>query len=318
MVKVTYLSLKAPHIGHLVWLRALKALGHEVKVASIYDLRSAFLSRGDILVTEGVRPTVFGSLQRGFYKCWASVACSPSILNPLISKIYSLPDLVVAVSSLVRDLVKNKAVVLYPAPPELEALLNIEVTYNIKKPWICFSGAFIPIKGVHLIPEIAYKLSKEGVRASFILAGGTEREPLGRLITSRARVLGVEDYIKIVGTLPRIEVLKLLSNCSIYLQPSLFDSFPISVAEAMALGAVPVVTRYVGSRDLVMLVNESLIREPNPEDIARVLISLLTDFRLLKEYSHLSKTVVKEMLSFKSTLDRVKDLVEICLSGRGR
>jgi glycosyltransferase involved in cell wall biosynthesis len=318
MVKVTYLSLKAPHVGHLVWLRALKALGHEVKVASIYDLRRAFLSHGDILVTEGVRSTVFGSLQRVFYRCWASVVCSPSILNPLISELLTLPDLVVAVSSLVRDLVKNKAVVLYPTPPELEALLNIEVTYDIKKPWICFSGAFIPIKGAHLVPEIAYKLKKEGVRASFILAGGTEREPLGRLITSRARMLGVEDYIKIVGTLPRIEIFKLLSNCSIYLQPSLFDSFPISVIEAMVLGAVPVITKYVGSRDLVMLVNESLIREPNPEDIARALISLLTDFRLLKEYSNLSKTVVKEALSFKSTLDRVRDFVETCLSRRDR
>jgi glycosyltransferase involved in cell wall biosynthesis len=314
MVKITYLSLKTPHIGHLVWLKAFKALGYDVNVVSIYSLSSVLLDRGDILVTEGVRPTISGILRGGLYKCWASVAASPSILNPLINKLYTLTDLVIAVSSLVKGLVKNRAVVLYPVPPELEALLSIEVVHDVKKPWICFSGALIPIKGFHLIPEIAYELRKENIRASIILIGDTRGKPLEQLIVNKARRLEVEDYIKIVGILPRIKVFKLLSSCSIYLQPSLFDAFPISVAEAMALGAVPVVTKYVGSRDLVTLVDRLLIREIDPKDIARALIFLLTDPRVLKEYSQLSKVAVREVLSYKSTLDRVRDFVEVCLN----
>ena len=313
MVKITYLSLKTPHVGHLVWLKAFKALGYDVNVVSIYSLSSVLLDRGDILVTEGVRPTISGILRGGLYKCWASVAASPSILNPLINKLYTLTDLVIAVSSLVKGLVKNRAVVLYPVPPELEAMLSIEVVHDVKKPWICFSGAFIPTKGVHLIPEIAYELRKENIRASFILIGDTKK-PLEQLIVNKARRLEVEDYIEIVGFLPRIKVFKLLSSCSIYLQPSLFDAFPISVAEAMALGAVPVVTKYVGSRDLVTLVDRLLVREIDPKDIARALIFLLTDPRVLKGYSQLSKVAVREVLSYKSTLDRVRDFVEVCLN----
>jgi glycosyltransferase involved in cell wall biosynthesis len=313
MVKVTYLSLKAPHIGHLVWLRALKALGHEVKVASIYDLRSAFLSRGDILVTEGVRPTIFGSLQRGFYRCWASVACSPSILNPLINKIYSLPDLVIAVSSLVKDLVKNKAVVLYPAPPELETLLQFNVDHK-EKSWVCYSGSFIPVKGVHIIPDIAYKLRREGIKVQFILAGGTEEEPLARLILSKAEKLGVKDYIKIAGVLSRVKLFELLSKCSTYLQPSLFDAGPISLVEAMALGVVPVVTKYVGFKDIVRHINPLLIRSLDPNDIAQILMTLLLNDELLREYSTLSRTTVQDILSFESILNNVEQLVEECQS----
>jgi glycosyltransferase involved in cell wall biosynthesis len=318
MVKVIYLSLRTPHVGHVVWLKALKTLGHDVKTASLYTLRGIPVSRGDILLTEGTRPTVFGSLQRTLYKCWASAAISPSILNPLINEIYSLPDLVVAVSSLVKDLIGNRTVILYPAPPELEYLLNVELTFDVKKPWICFTGVLSPIKGVHLIPTIAYQLSREGVKASFIIAGGTEREALGQSILSRAESLGVRDYIKIVGTLPRVEVFKLLRKCSIYLQPSLFDAFSISVIEAMALGVLPVVTKNVGSRDLVMRVSNSLIRKPNPQDIAKALIALLTDSGLLREYSYLSRTVVGEELSFKSTLERVRSFVEACSNAGNR
>jgi glycosyltransferase involved in cell wall biosynthesis len=314
MVKITYLSLKAPHIGHLVWLRALKALGQDVNVVSIYNLNGSLLDRGDILVTEGVKPTIFGTLWRGFYKCWASVAYSPSILSPSINKLYNFPDFVIAVSSMVKELINNKTMVLYPTPPELETILGVELIHKDKKPWICFSGVLIPIKGVHLIPEIAYELRKENIKASFILAGGTELEPMGQLIVNRARIFGVEDRIKIIGILPRIEMLKLFRSCSIYIQPSLFDAFPISVVEAMASGAVPVVTKNVGSRDLVKLVDGSLIRELDPKDIANALISLLTDPGLLKDYSYLSKIVVKETLSFKLTLNKAGEFVEACLN----
>ncbi len=320
MVKIIYLSLRTPHIGHLIWLKALKALGHDIKIVSIYNLSLSenILTYGDILITEGVRPTILGSLRKGLHRCWASVANSPSIINSLINKLYTLPDIVIAVSNLVKDLVRNKVIVLYPVPPELETLLNIKTVHDVKRPWICFSGVFIPIKGVYLIPEIAYELKKEGVNALFVLAGGSERDPLGQIIINKARRLRVEDHIKILGFIPRIEMLKLLTNCSIYLQPSLFDAFSISVAEAMALGVAPVVTKYVGSRDLVMLVDKSLVRDIDPKDIAKALIFLLTDPVLLKEYSYLSKTVVREALSYKSTLDRVKNFVEACLNAEDR
>jgi len=313
MVKVTYLSLKVPHSGHLVWLKALKTLGHDVRATSIYSLTGIRPNHGNILITEGVRPTIIGTLQKGLYRCWASVAHSPSILNHLINKLYTLPDLVLAVSNLVKDLVENRAIVLYPAPPELELLLKVETDHDVRKPWICFCGAFIPIKGVHLVPDIVHELKKEGMKVLFILIGGTEKEPQGQLIVNKARRLGIKDYIRIVGPLPRAELFKLLRNCSIYLQPSLFDAFPISVIEAMALGVVPVVTKYVGSRDLIEIVDGSLIREPDPKDIAEELISLLTNPKLLKEYSYLSRIVTRNVLSFKSTLDRVKDFVEMCL-----
>jgi len=311
VVKVTYLALKTPHIGHVVWLKAMRALGHDVEIISTQRPVVSLPRRAGMLITEGAKPTMYGAVLGAFYKCWAAVALSPSILRPAINWLYTIPDLVVSVSSLVRKLINNESMVLHPSPPELEVLLKIN--NGTREPWICFSGAFIPIKGLHLIPDIALNLKSESIKAQFVLVGGTEKEPIGQLIINKARRLGVEEYLRIIGVLPRTQLFKLLSKCSLYLQPSLFDAFPISVVEAMALGVVPVITKYVGSRDLVELVDVSLVREPSPSNISEVLIRLLTDPMTLREYSVLSKSVVGDELSFKSVKNKVGAIIESCL-----
>jgi len=177
MVEVTYLSFKMPHVGHITWLKAIKALGHNVKATSLREFMTTAPNSRGVLVTEGVRPTMYGAIFGPFYKSWVAVANSPSILKPMINQLYKMPSLVIAISNLVRSLIDNEAVVLHPVPPELEALLKIEVDHRSKRPWIFFSGAFIPIKGLHMIPDIALRSNEEGIKALFMLVGGSQEEP---------------------------------------------------------------------------------------------------------------------------------------------
>jgi len=311
MVTITYLTLRAPHLGHITWLKAMKALGHSVKIVSLRAPVPQPLERGGVLLTEGVKPTVFGAARKVFHRKWAAVACSPAILKPAVYAIYAMPDLVVSVSSLVKELLGRDSVVLYPSPPELEALFKM--SSDAREPWVCFSGAFLPIKGLHMIPDIAFALKNEGIKTRFILAGGTEKEPVSRLIVAKAKRLGVQEYLKIAGRLPRVELFKLLRRCSLYLQPALFDAFPISVVEAMALGVVPVVTKRTGSRDLVRLVDETLVRDVEPSGLASALARLLMDQKTLKEYSIQCKEIVKNTLSFKNIMEKINIFIERCL-----
>jgi len=164
-----------------------------------------------------------------------------------------------------------------------------------------------------MVPYIALRLKNEGVRARIVLIGGLQDEPMWRLVASKARRLGVEDYVTLVERVPRAFLFRLLRKCAVYLQPALFDAFPLSVVEAMALGLVPVVTKYVGSGDLVELIDKSLVRRPQPDDIAEALMRLMTDERILREYSRPSKDVVKNALSFEAVKSRISALVEMCM-----
>jgi len=311
MAKIIYVVFKErPHIGHIAWLRAMRALGHEVKLASL-QRPGMLVNHGDILITEGVRPTAFGITQRLPFRCWTAVANSPSILKPAVNLLYKLPDKVLGVSELVAKLIDNDVFIIHPVPPEIDKLLEAKLVE--KRPWVCFVGAFIPIKGLHLVPDVAHRLRGKGVRAIFMLIGGTEEGRLTRLILRKAETFGVREYIKIVKPLPRAELFNLLRKCSVYLQPSLFDAFSISVVEAMALGVVPVVAKYVGAAEVVKEVDQSLIREPMSESLADALKTLLEDPPLLRELSGRSREAVRETLSFKSVLNDIEAFIKSCI-----
>jgi glycosyltransferase involved in cell wall biosynthesis len=85
------------------------------------------------------------------------------------------------------------------------------------------------------------------------------------------------------------------------------------VVEAMALGVIPVVTKYVGSEEFVELIDKSLIREFKPSDIAETLAWLLTNEKVTKEYSRLSREVIRDVLSFSSIMNSVNEFLEVCL-----
>ncbi len=311
MVKITYVVLSSsPHLGHLEWLRAMRRLGHEVKILSLKRPSKNFA--GSILITEGARPTLFGSLLAKTHRCWMAVASSPSILNPIINKLYSAPDMVIAVSSLIRDLIQNNSIILYPRPPELERLLKLPL--NQKMPWVCYVGPFIPVKGIHKIPDIAKEVITEVKnKVRFLLIGGSLSDPLGIHVIRKSRVYGIEEFIDIINWLPRSKLFEMLSRCSIYVQPSLFDAFSIAVIEAMVLGSVPIVTKYVGSKDIIHELSADLITDLNPSSIAKIIIKLLTDDVLLRDLGRSAREIVSKNLSTIKLTEEISILINQCL-----
>jgi len=311
MARITYVTLgPQPHIGYLDWLRVMRRLGHDVRVITLR--RPVGKITGDVLITEGVRPTTIGKLLAVTHRCWSAIAASPSILNPTVNMLYSMPDLVIAVSSLVKDLIPNKSLILHPRPPELDALLKFPI--DSKMPWVCYNGVFTPVKGVHKIPEIAREVTGELHReVKFVLIGGSQRDPLGSYIIKKAHEYGISDNIKLTGRLPRSELFKVLSKCSVYIQPSLFDAFSIAVIEAMVLGSVPIVTKYVGSRDIILELSADLITDLNPSSIAKIIIKLLTDDIILRDLGRSAREIVDKNLSTIKLTEEISILINQCL-----
>ncbi|MEM3836084.1 glycosyltransferase [Pyrobaculum sp.] len=306
MVKIIYIAKNKPHIGHWSWIQILRGLFKDK--FQLMNLNRLKLISNSIIVAEGTKATLYGALIKPLNNCLAGVALSPSVLQPRVNKLYSTADVGVAVSSMVFDLLPSKRkTIIYPRPPELEHLLNINVD-NIKKPWICYLGPLISIKGIHLIPEIARHVVKDVKNAKFIIIGDGMRD----VVISKAIKYGLNDSLTTTGYIPRIEVFNLLRKCSVYIQPSLFDAFSVAVIEAMALGVVPVITKYVGSKDIVAKVDKGLVQEYNAERIANKIVEVLNS-RSLKELMALSRYVVGEELSMEITKRRVISAIELCL-----
>jgi glycosyltransferase involved in cell wall biosynthesis len=108
------------------------------------------------------------------------------------------------------------------------------------------------------------------------------------------------DGMRVFGFVPYQELPKILSNCSVYIHPARFDTFPIAVIEAMAAGLIPVVTEMTGTKDLVRLVSPSLVIPIDIDAISTKIIEILSMDNDKKEILSKKAKQVAEEWSLKA------------------
>jgi alpha-1,3-mannosyltransferase len=102
--------------------------------------------------------------------------------------------------------------------------------------------------------------------------GGAEVVPgLVRSLLERARSLGIGHRISFLGPLSDGELHQELSRCEIALFPSRFESFGLSLVEAMAAGVPVVVHNLDAFREIVTHEVEGLVTDFGRSDAARLL-----------------------------------------------
>ena len=106
------------------------------------------------------------------------------------------------------------------------------------------SARLVAWKGVHLGLTAFARMPHTS--AEYWIAGGGPEE---RSLKALARVLGVEDRVRFLGSLPRAEALQALLQCDVLVHPSLHDSCPWVCVEAMAAG-LPVICVDLGGPGL--------------------------------------------------------------------
>ena len=105
-----------------------------------------------------------------------------------------------------------------------------------------------PIYNISLLIRAIPIVLKEEPNAKFIIAGiGPERENLEKQV----RELNISSNVQFLGWVTHEEMPKLLSRADIYISTSLDDGTSISLLEAMASGAFPIVTDIPPNREWI-------------------------------------------------------------------
>lgn len=120
---------------------------------------------------------------------------------------------------------------------DLDRIGNIErpITHKQDKHTITYVARLVPLKRHHLLIDIISQLPN--VRLELIGSGPLEEE-----LKQYANKNGISDRISFLGLLPREQVFHHLYNTDIYVSTSSYEGLPIGLLEAMACGAVCVVT----------------------------------------------------------------------------
>jgi len=141
---------------------------------------------------------------------------------------------------------------------------------------VLYVGRLIDEKRVDLLLDALARLdtSVPGLRCG-IVGDGPERIPLER----HAAQLGSGSRVTFFGQVQDGAAFGLMKAAKLLVQPSMREGFGMTVAEAQACGAVPVVVRSAASAapELVRDGVDGLVVDPTPDAIARGIAALLGD-----------------------------------------
>ena len=170
-----------------------------------------------------------------------------------------------------------------------------------KRDYVLYTGLFITIKGIRDILKIA-KILKN---INFVLVG---TGPLFKKYKSMKDRLGLENVL-MTGKIPRYELLKRYNEAKIFLFPTYFDTFGMSVLEAMFLELPILSTNVGGIPELITHEVEGILVPPGDVDaMVKWIQRLMEDESLRARLAKAAKEKANKEFTIKKTVDRLLEL----------
>jgi glycosyltransferase involved in cell wall biosynthesis len=172
------------------------------------------------------------------------------------------------------------------------------------RPRIVSTRNLYPVYDVGLLVEAA-PLVLEERDASFAVCGdGPERTRLERRVAS----LGLAGHFTFAGRLDPASLARELREAAVYVSTSRSDSTSVSLLEAMACGAFPVVTDLPANREwIVDGENGIVLPRRDPRALAEAVLSVLGDDPLRTSARARNERIIRERGLWLDNMKRVED-----------
>ncbi len=154
---------------------------------------------------------------------------------------------------------------------------------DINKPVVLFSGRFIALKGINILIKAMRQVISETRDVHFAFAGPEANSKWVRMFEHE----GIPSHsYSFLGYIPHAEMPEIYSNSSIFVLPSLIESFPFSVLEAMSSGSAVIASNVGGVPEIIDNEVDGLLVQPgNPEILAKKILYLLDNESETKKLS---------------------------------
>ncbi len=158
-------------------------------------------------------------------------------------------------------------------------------------------GPLIERKGIRYLIEAMKVVKKAVSNCELVIAGeGPQRQELELL----ARRLGVEHETKFLGHADRRDLPAIYAGCQIYVQPSLSETIPSSIREAMSVGR-PIIASAVGAVSELVVdgLNGVLVPSMDSAALAEHIVRVGTSDRLAQAMGQQSRSITERALDYR-------------------
>jgi len=166
----------------------------------------------------------------------------------------------------------------------------------------------LPIYNVSLLIRAIPSVIREEPKTRFFIAGdGAERENLEK----EAKNLNVNSFVQFLGRVPHDEMPNLLAQADIYISTSLSDGTSVSLLEAMATGAFPIVTDIASNKEWIEDGLNGILFPVNDEKmLARKILNSIHDKKLLERGRKWNRSEVEKRALWPVCIEKIKEIYE--------
>ena len=176
---------------------------------------------------------------------------------------------------------------------------------------LLFVGRFVPLKNLPFLLKTFAEIAKEDRKVRLMMVG---EGPLDGKIRRLSRKLKVSERVIFTGKIANEELPQYYSAADIFVVPSVYESFSISISEAMSC-ELPVVATRVGVIQTRIKdgINGFLVESGNIKQFQEAVITLLDNSSLSMEMGKRNRELVKKKYSWSTSAQKLKEVYELIL-----
>lgn len=173
--------------------------------------------------------------------------------------------------------------------------------------YILYAGRLNKVKGVSCLISAYSRICSSTHTRLMIVGSGPEETLLRELVRSE----GIQERVDFRPTVNKILLKRLLSRCTVFVLPSLFEAFGVVAIEAMASCKPVVASDIPGPNEIITNgVNGFLFEKGNAVDLTSCLELCLSDSKLRRNIGRNARNTIEERYTFKDAADSYLQLWE--------
>jgi len=192
--------------------------------------------------------------------------------------------------------VKSEKIYYIPNGVDLE-LFNENQEFSEDKR-ILYVGRFSPEKGINFIPKIAREILVKNPEIKFEVVAPDKNQVIPSSLEKIKREFEELEkqypnrFIWHRESLSRTEIIKVFKRCLLYIQPSRYEAFGLTVLEAMACGKAVIVSNKGGLPEVVE--NAGIVIPLKTNLFVKEILKLVENFKLRERYARRAIERAKE------------------------
>lgn len=322
---IHHLPIISGHVLPLTSVGSINNLCREYKIDIIHGQSPStwaysFLRERNIPFVVTLHSTSFGELESYFdmpishVNAGVMFGAFNEVLSALLTCVeYRYADKVVAVSNAIGE----DAIRYFRLPRERVAIIHNGIdlqeldSYHFhedekREHTILSIGRLVWRKGhKYLIDAMPYVLSEYPDANLLIIGEGDQKAPLMR----RVKELGIDDSVHFLGRVSRERLYSLYREVEVYVQPSLYEPFGITILEAMSMKKPVIATRVGGIPEIITNGVEGLLVEPkNSLQLANAIIHVFSDSSLRERLGNNARKKVEKNFTWEAIAKKYIEL----------